>query len=225
MQRWESIETIAAKLNMPVLLQMSTKGITAEDIINMKYNEASMYGITQEDYFKIKTYFKNKSPTTPKPPQQTPVQQAPQPMAMSPIFIQQQPRAPTQWDKDLCSCFDNCGICCLGTWCPCCLYGMVKANRFQGGGGTVCLHACLYSILTGCFCLNTCIASSQRSDIRREYDIRGDSCADCCVHLCCAPCALTQEYNEVQHHQSRVNPGVKMYAVAPQMTVMTTNPY
>jgi hypothetical protein len=59
MDRYESIETLAVKLNQPKLYDLSSKGITTEDIAQMKYNEAQAYGFTTDEYGTLKTYLKN----------------------------------------------------------------------------------------------------------------------------------------------------------------------
>jgi hypothetical protein len=59
MDRYESIETLAVKLNQPKLYTMSSKGITTEDIAQMKFNEAQAYGFTTDEYGTLKTYLKN----------------------------------------------------------------------------------------------------------------------------------------------------------------------
>jgi hypothetical protein len=65
MDRYESIETLAVKLNQPKLYTMSSKGITTEDIAQMKYNEAQAYGFTTDEYGTLKTYLKNHMKTEP----------------------------------------------------------------------------------------------------------------------------------------------------------------
>lgn len=42
--RYESIESLAVKLNQPKLLDLSKKGMTTEDIAEMKFNEAEAHG-------------------------------------------------------------------------------------------------------------------------------------------------------------------------------------
>ena len=59
MDRYESIETLAVKLNQPKLYTMPSKGITTEDIAQIKYNEAQAYGFTTDEYGTLKTYLKN----------------------------------------------------------------------------------------------------------------------------------------------------------------------
>jgi Cys-rich protein (TIGR01571 family) len=227
MQKWESIETLAAKLNMPFLLKMSTRGITAEDIMEMKYSEAEQHGISQDDYLKLKTYLKKKE-------SKLSVASPPQPIAqpfphvspvasvqpITPIYAHNHHR---EWSKSLFSCFDNIGICCVGSFCPCVLYGVIKSNRNESGCGTACLHCFLYSCMASC-ALQSCLSCSQRQELRREYNIRGDSCEDFCIHCCCTPCAMTQEWNEIED-QAKVYPS-KNYPQAPQMgTVVYSNQF
>ena len=102
MQRYESIETLAVKLNQPKLFNMSSKGITAQDIIEMKYNEAEAFGFTQDEYMKLKTYLKNHqlSPTTTQP--------SPQKIAPEIVAIQVVQQNGENVNGD---CF---GPCCLG---------------------------------------------------------------------------------------------------------------
>ncbi|KAH8828525.1 PLAC8 family-domain-containing protein [Flagelloscypha sp. PMI_526] len=91
------------------------------------------------------------------------------------------------WSNGLCSCFDECGTCCLAMWCPCILYSKVK-HRYDhlerkgfpdpehGGGvctGFCMLYAAMAWIASPCVlqCLN-------RGDVRRRYNIKGNGCTD-----------------------------------------------
>ncbi|TKY60957.1 PLANT CADMIUM RESISTANCE 2 [Spatholobus suberectus] len=38
-----------------------------------------------------------------------------------------------------------------------------------------------------------------RSRMRKQYGLRGDDCTDCLVHCFCEPCALCQEYRELEN--------------------------
>ena len=53
MDRYESIETLAVKLNQPKLYAMPSKGLITEDIAQMKYNGAEAYGFTMDEYAKL----------------------------------------------------------------------------------------------------------------------------------------------------------------------------
>jgi len=118
MERYESIETLAAKLNQPKLYSMSSKGLTTADVAEMKYNEAEAFGFTQDEYMKLKTYLKNhqmKQDTAPvaiSPKQVAPMAPPPQKQGCAHHFV------PTgEWsisDIILCLCFFPWNFCC----CP-----------------------------------------------------------------------------------------------------------
>jgi hypothetical protein len=57
MQRYPSIETLAVKLNIPKLMDLTVAGITTEKLSEIQESEAVDLGISKEDYFKIKEYF------------------------------------------------------------------------------------------------------------------------------------------------------------------------
>ncbi|TYH74980.1 hypothetical protein ES332_D05G441600v1 [Gossypium tomentosum] len=71
--------------------------------------------------------------------------------------------------------------------------------------------------ITGCGCLYSCC---YRSKLRKQYNLKGGDCGDCMRHFCCEPCALTQEYRELQnrgfdmsigwHANVEKNPGLAM---------------
>ncbi|KAL8224420.1 hypothetical protein R6Q57_019895 [Mikania cordata] len=54
----------------------------------------------------------------------------------------------------------------------------------------------IINVLTGFGCLFSC---ANRTKMRRQYGLPEEPTNDCCVHLCCGPCALCQEYRELQH--------------------------
>lgn len=57
----------------------------------------------------------------------------------------------------------------------------------------------LYTLLmcfTGCQWIYSCV---NRSKLRAEYSLEESPCNDCLVHCCCEPCALCQEYRELQN--------------------------
>jgi len=35
--------------------------------------------------------------------------------------------------------------------------------------------------------------------MRRQHGLKGNGCTDCLIHCCCEPCALCQEYRELQN--------------------------
>lgn len=41
-------------------------------------------------------------------------------------------------------------------------------------------------------------AGNLRGEVRTKYNLPSEPCADCCVHLCCSPCAVCQEAREIK---------------------------
>jgi Cys-rich protein (TIGR01571 family) len=152
MDRYESIETLAVKLNQPKLYTMSSKGITTEDIAQMKCNQAQAYGFTTEEYGTLKTYLKNHNmknepsaiSTSPFSAGGKMNQISNQNTAPSPIYAAQHPMSvPKQmaqvspeiigtrelpgnkWSKDLFDCSHHLGFCLLSCLCPCVGFGVL----------------------------------------------------------------------------------------------------
>ncbi|KAK7394718.1 hypothetical protein VNO78_15253 [Psophocarpus tetragonolobus] len=102
-----------------------------------------------------------------------------------------------EWSSGLCDCFSDCGNCCITCWCPCVTFGRVA--EIVDKGSTACgTSGALYTLICcviGCCCLYSCF---YRSKMRRQYALKGSACTDCFIHCCCEPCALSQEYRELQ---------------------------
>ncbi|XP_021316081.1 cell number regulator 11 isoform X1 [Sorghum bicolor] len=60
-----------------------------------------------------------------------------------------------------------------------------------------CMNGTLYYLLAtiGCQWLYGC---TKRSSMRTQYNLQESPCLDCCVHFWCGPCALCQEYRELE---------------------------
>ncbi|CAI9096054.1 OLC1v1032121C1 [Oldenlandia corymbosa var. corymbosa] len=86
---------------------------------------------------------------------------------------------------------------CITLWCPCVTFGQV--SEIVDRGSTACgLNGYFYTLLafvTGCWMYSYCC----RSKMRKQYSLEEDPCPDCCVHFCCEPCALCQEYRELKN--------------------------
>ncbi|CAK9134275.1 unnamed protein product [Ilex paraguariensis] len=54
----------------------------------------------------------------------------------------------------------------------------------------------IVGIHLGCSWLYTC---GYRSQLWNQYGLKKTPCNDCLVHWCCGPCALCQEYRELQN--------------------------
>ncbi|GJT04589.1 plant cadmium resistance 2-like protein [Tanacetum coccineum] len=117
-------------------------------------------------------------------------QKSPLPTVPPPGHIQPQPVPPyatgnrgvsaspltpqTSWSSGLCDC-------CVDIPNSCGVHGAVYA---------------LINAFTGCGCLYSC---TNRTKMRRQFGLPEAPTNDCCVHFCCGPCSLCQEYRELQH--------------------------
>ncbi|EJD54786.1 PLAC8-domain-containing protein [Auricularia subglabra TFB-10046 SS5] len=120
-----------------------------------------------------------------------------------------------EWSNGLCSCFGDCGTCCVA-WCfPCIVYGQNKTRREhleQQGfphptGGESCGSDCLlHGAITACFGFGWIFQIGERGATRRRYNIEGGGCGDCCSTFWCNPCALTQESREIQQEEESMIP-------------------
>ena len=105
-----------------------------------------------------------------------------------------QPFKPGSFQHGLFACFDSCGTCCLGTWCPCILFGRSRARlqnpQLKRGdlpycSPSCCGYACVLIVCPPFQCL---FGWMQRGDVRARYDIEGGGCGDCLAHFCCDCC-------------------------------------
>ncbi|XP_071739275.1 protein PLANT CADMIUM RESISTANCE 2-like [Rutidosis leptorrhynchoides] len=125
----------------------------------------------------------NRPPLVPPPP--------PQPPSHNMIFD-------GHWSSGLCDCFSDVSNCCLTCWCPCIPFGQI-AEIADKGTTSCAVHGTLYTVLlifTGCQWIYSCM---YRSKMRQQYMLPEEPCNDCCVHFCCEPCALCQQYRELKH--------------------------
>ncbi|ESW32399.1 hypothetical protein PHAVU_002G319100 [Phaseolus vulgaris] len=109
-----------------------------------------------------------------------------------------QPKPIVEWSTGLCDCFSDCGNCCITLWCPCITFGRL-AEIVDRGSSSCGASGALYTLVccvTCCACLYSCF---YRSKMRRQHGLKGNGCTDCLIHCCCEPCALCQEYRELQN--------------------------
>ncbi|RPB28203.1 PLAC8-domain-containing protein [Terfezia boudieri ATCC MYA-4762] len=107
-----------------------------------------------------------------------------------------------EWDNGFCSCCSPFGTCCLGTWCPCILYGRTHHRLEHGStqGYSCCNANCIfYGCLVLVSPLQTFLGYFQRKKIREKFGLKGGCCGDCLRHCCCPCCSLIQEEKEVIH--------------------------
>ncbi|GAX80079.1 hypothetical protein CEUSTIGMA_g7517.t1 [Chlamydomonas eustigma] len=94
------------------------------------------------------------------------------------------------WSSSLFNCFQDIGICLLGTVCRSVLYSQ-NVNTTRGGGR--CGACFLYHF---CCCCRCFFAGNHRGDLRRKYSLAEEPCNDCVVHCFCSCCAVCQEARE-----------------------------
>mmetsp|Transcript_36000 Transcript_36000/g.81968 ORF Transcript_36000/g.81968 Transcript_36000/m.81968 type:complete len:176 (+) Transcript_36000:56-583(+) len=101
------------------------------------------------------------------------------------------------WTNALFDCGSDIGTCLVAGCCPCVVYslnqGLMGENR--------CLHCLAYSLL-GPFCW--VLGGTTRSAIREKFQVEGNCCHDLVTHMCCTPCALTQEHQQLTKNPWKV---------------------
>ncbi|KAG4162915.1 hypothetical protein ERO13_D01G142400v2, partial [Gossypium hirsutum] len=121
-----------------------------------------------------------------------------------------QPQNELPWSAGFCDCCSDLKTCCISYWCPCITFGQIA--EIVDKGSTSCgASGALYTLImfiTGCGCLYSCC---YRSKLRKQYNLKGGDCGDCMRHFCCEPCALTQEYREVQNRGFDMSIGMSTY--------------
>ncbi|KAL6192566.1 hypothetical protein ACLB2K_033652 [Fragaria x ananassa] len=94
------------------------------------------------------------------------------------------------WNSGLLDCFSDPKSCCLTYLCPCVTFGRIVEIVYKGSTSYV-----LVALVFGCPFL---VSYHYRSKLRQQYSLNGSRCGDFLVHCFCEPCALCQEYRELQ---------------------------
>ncbi|KAK8583004.1 hypothetical protein V6N13_069769 [Hibiscus sabdariffa] len=132
------------------------------------------------------------------------------------------PQDKAPWSVGFLDCLFDMETWCTALWGPCITFGQIA--EIVDKGQTSCeASAALYSlafIIMKCPGLYSCF---YRSRLRKQYNLEGNRCGDCLLHYFCEPCALTQEYRELQnrgfdmyigwHATAEKNPGLAMAPV------------
>eukprot|EP00920_Eleutheroschizon_duboscqi_P028526 GHVT01069509.1.p2 GENE.GHVT01069509.1~~GHVT01069509.1.p2 ORF type:complete len:111 (+),score=3.96 GHVT01069509.1:77-409(+) len=96
------------------------------------------------------------------------------------------------WQNGLLGCFNNCGLCIKGYFCPCIVHG----NNAEGAlGASCCIQTCCFFIPV-CNCLQFV---KVRAATREMSGIDGGCIGDCLTTAICAPCALIQISQELEY--------------------------
>ncbi|CAO2825448.1 unnamed protein product [Amaranthus hypochondriacus] len=115
-----------------------------------------------------------------------------------PYVAQNAQLAPAGFSTGLCDCSNDIPLCCLTCWCPCITFGRI-AEIVDKGSSSCGVSGALYSLIlvvTTCQWIYSC---TYRSKMKAQYGMPHDDFKDCCTHFWCEPCALCQEYRELQH--------------------------
>ncbi|KAK0384021.1 hypothetical protein NLU13_8110 [Sarocladium strictum] len=115
-----------------------------------------------------------------------------------------------EWHNGLMTC-TPIGDCCLGTWCPCILYGRTvhrERDPTLANYETTnddCKRMAHLQFWTGCV-ENNSYVQSQRTELREKYGIPGATRNDFWATFCCLPCAQIQLDKEVELREAdRIN--------------------
>ncbi|KAL7589836.1 hypothetical protein Lser_V15G37261 [Lactuca serriola] len=127
----------------------------------------------------------------------------------------QQGEIPT-WSTGLFECFDDLPTLVITAFAPCVTYGQI-AEMIDRGQQTCFVYAALYAgimYLTGCGCL---LSAYYRIKMTQIYNLPNDPIINILVHLICEPCALCQEYRELQAHGFNMQLGVGWRNQSPEI--------
>lgn len=99
--------------------------------------------------------------------------------------IQKYPINQREWETGLCSCFEDCGICCCVWWCPCvemCTISSALEEKWQ---------CCLCWSVCNQYGSSPCLAPI-RTKTRVMMGVKGDVCMDWCCAACCPGLVMCQ---------------------------------
>jgi Cys-rich protein (TIGR01571 family) len=142
-------------------------------------------------------------------------QQQPMMMMQQPgttIIMQGAPQAvyipPTPFTTGPCDCAQDCCTFVTALFFPCAVIGQNEEMKTGATGSGCCCTTCLACgmfLLSGCFWpIWPAYLAQQRTATRLHMSIAGDSCEDFMCHLCCSPCALTQENIEIRKRKAQL---------------------
>eukprot|EP00796_Vickermania_ingenoplastis_P012309 gene12309-8450_t len=101
---------------------------------------------------------------------------------------------PRDWMASFCGCFDDC-CGCLDVWC--CLHCQISRQWSVAKDHKVGFNIPICLLLHFLPCTICCVGASVRSSTRERYNIKGNTCADCCAVYCCTLCAISQIMREM----------------------------
>ncbi|KAK9742486.1 hypothetical protein RND81_03G176500 [Saponaria officinalis] len=103
-----------------------------------------------------------------------------------------------EFSTGLCDCFSDAGLCCLTCCCPCITFGRI-AEIVDKGSSSCGVSGALYALIMGFTACQWVYSCTYRAKLKAQYGMQESCLNDCCTHFWCEPCALCQEYRELQH--------------------------
>ncbi|XP_071691467.1 protein PLANT CADMIUM RESISTANCE 2-like [Rutidosis leptorrhynchoides] len=123
---------------------------------------------------------------------------------------------PPAWSTGLFECFDDIPTLLITAFAPCVTFGQV-AEMVDRGQNSCGLYAMLHAgilYFTGCGCL---LSAYYRIKMSHLYRLPDDPLINILVHLICEPCALCQEYRELQARGFNMQLGVGWRNQSPEI--------
>ncbi|KAJ7552291.1 hypothetical protein O6H91_06G048900 [Diphasiastrum complanatum] len=86
---------------------------------------------------------------------------------------------------------------CLTCWLPCVAFGQI-AQKVDDDQSSCVVNGLIYAAAyaVGLPCCYSCL---YRHKMRAKFQLPEEPCNDFCIHCFCEPCALCQEYRELQN--------------------------
>ncbi|CAI0400930.1 unnamed protein product [Linum tenue] len=121
------------------------------------------------------------------------------------------PAAPAgKWTTGLFGCCEDPGSCVKTSCCPCITFGQ-NAVILDRNDTTCFPSGLLFCLLAqiGVACL---YSYPYRHRLREQYGLPEQPCGDCILHWCCGPCAVCQEYRELNNRDLNPSKGWEAHA-------------
>ncbi|KAI3733806.1 hypothetical protein L6452_13262 [Arctium lappa] len=132
------------------------------------------------------------------------------------VGVPPQQVVPPAWSTGLFECFDDPTTLIITFFAPCITFGQV-AEMVDQGRTSVGMFAALHFLImyfTGCGCM---LSAYYRIKMSHIYRLPDDPIVNILVHLICEPCALCQEYRELQHRGFNMQLGVGWHKQSPEI--------
>uniref|UniRef100_A0A665VFA0 Plac8 onzin related protein 6 n=1 Tax=Echeneis naucrates TaxID=173247 RepID=A0A665VFA0_ECHNA len=105
----------------------------------------------------------------------------------------------SEWNSELCDCFESASTCCYGFWCCPCLACTVS-GRFGENRCLPLCDVCTPAIMTACGVplFVPPVAVALWASLRNRYKIKGSICKDIIASCFCVWCVWCQMHRELK---------------------------